>query len=198
VPIASPKRLALITDSGWRLRKPSKLRGIGCHCELMSEPLVRPAVLDDAEAIAVVHHTSWMQTYSDPLPAEHWENDTVERRAQRWHERLSEDPRGYLAVAVADEQVVGFAKAGPTRRKNRVPSPVRSDELWALYVLSERHGSGTGALLLDTVLQPAAPAELWVADANPRARRFYEKHGFTPDGARFTDDLNFVLIRMVR
>lgn len=164
----------------------------------MSEPLVRPAVLDDAEAIAVVHHTSWMQTYSDLLPAEHWENDTVESRAQRWHERLSDDAPGYLSVAVVDEQVVGFAKAGPARRKNHVPPPVRSDELWALYVLSERHGTGIGALLLDTVLPPTVPAEIWVADANPRARKFYEKHRFTPDGARSTDDLNFVLIRMVR
>jgi GNAT superfamily N-acetyltransferase len=163
----------------------------------MSEPLVRPAVLDDAEAIAVVHHTSWVQTYSELLPAEHWESDTVERRAQRWHARLSDGP-GNLAVAVVDEQVVGFAKAGSTRRKKSVPSPVRSEELWALYVLGERHGTGVGALLLETVLPPARPAELWVADANPRARRFYEKHGFTQDGARFTDDLNFALIRMVR
>ena len=164
----------------------------------MSETQVRPAVLDDAEAIAVVHHTSWVQTYSDLLPAEHWESDTVERRAQRWHERLSDDGPGNLVVAVVDEQVVGFAKSGPTRRKKRVPSPVRSDEVWALYVLGERHGTGIGALLLETVLPSTVPAELWVADANPRARRFYEKHGFTTDGARFTDDLNFVLIRMVR
>lgn len=163
----------------------------------MSEPQVRPVVLDDAEAIATVHHTSWAQTYSDLLPAEHWESDTVERRAQRWHERLSDGP-GNLAVAVVSEQVVGFATAGPTGRKKSVPPPVRSEELWALYVLGERHGTGIGALLLESVLPPARPAELWVADANPRARRFYEKHGLTPDGARFTDDLNFALIRMVR
>jgi GNAT superfamily N-acetyltransferase len=164
----------------------------------MSEPLVRPAVLDDAEAIAVVHRTAWVRTYSDLLPAEHWENDTVERRAQRWRERLSHDTPRQLSVAIVDEQVVGFAKAGPTRKKDGVPPPVRSNELWALYVLSECHGTGIGALLLDTVLPPTAPAELWVADVNPRARRFYEKHGFGPDGARFTDGLNFALIRMVR
>lgn len=52
--------------------KASRPRAVRCHREPMSEPLVRPAVLDDAEAISVVHHTSWMQTYSDLLPAEHW------------------------------------------------------------------------------------------------------------------------------
>ena len=164
----------------------------------MNEPLVRPAVLDDAEAIGVVHHTSWVETYSDLLPAEHWESDTVERRSRRWCERLCTDGPGGLMVAVVDEQVVGFGKAGPARAKDRVPPPVRPDELWSLYVLGERHGTGIGALLLDVVLPPTRPAELWVADANPRARRFYEKHGFMPDGARFTDDLNFALIRMVR
>ncbi|MFD2792954.1 hypothetical protein ACFS27_05270 [Promicromonospora vindobonensis] len=44
----------------------------------MSELLVRPAVLDDAEAITVVHHTSWVETYSDLLPVEHWERATSE------------------------------------------------------------------------------------------------------------------------
>ncbi len=163
----------------------------------MSKPTVRPAVLDDAEVIAAVHHTAWVQTYSNLLPAEHWESDTVERRAQRWRERLSDDARGYPSVAVVDGQVVGFAKAGPARAKDGI-APVRSDELWSLYVLGERHGTGIGALLLHAVLPPALPAELWVADANPRARRFYEKHGFMPDGTRFTDDLNIVEIRMAR
>ncbi len=163
----------------------------------MSEPLVRPAVLDDAEAIAVVHHTSWVETYSDLLPAEHWETDTVGRRAQRWQDRLS-GAAEYPSVAVVDKQVVGFAKAGPTRKKQGVPPPVRADELWSLYVLGEHHGTGIGGLLLDTVLPPNRSAELWVAATNPRARRFYEKHGFMPDGAGLTDSLGFALIRMVR
>ncbi|MFD6445915.1 GNAT family N-acetyltransferase [Promicromonospora sp. NPDC060204] len=163
----------------------------------MSEPLVRPAVPDDAEAIAVVHHTAWVQTYSELLPTEHWETDTVERRAQRWRERLSEERPGYLAVAVVDHGVVGFAKAGATRAKEGI-APVRSDELWSLYVFGEHHGTGVGALLLEGVLAPDRPAELWVAESNPRARRFYEKHGFTPDGVRLTDGLGIVEIRMVR
>ena len=36
------------------------------------------------------------------------------------------------------------------------------------------------------VLPPGSPAELWVASGNPRAVRFYERNGFTPDGT--TDD----------
>jgi GNAT superfamily N-acetyltransferase len=163
----------------------------------MSEPLVRPAVLDDAEAIAVVHHTAWVQTYSHLLPARHWESDTVERRRQAWHDQLSKHDVGYPMVAVVDEQVVGFARAGSTRVKDGV-SPARTDELWALYVRSENHGTGVGVQLLDAVLPPARPAELWVVEVNARARGFYEKQGFKPDGACFIDGLGIVEIRMVR
>jgi ribosomal protein S18 acetylase RimI-like enzyme len=60
------------------------------------------------------------------------------------------------------------------------------------------HGTGIGALLLDAVVSPESSAELGVAEANPRARRFYEKHGFTAEGARFIDALDIVEIRMVR
>jgi ribosomal protein S18 acetylase RimI-like enzyme len=163
----------------------------------MTEPRVRPAILDDADAIAAAHHAAWVQTYSGLLPAEHWERDTVARRRERWHDRLSREAPGHPLVAVVDEQVVGFAQSGATRSKGGIPA-VRRDELWSLYVLPEQHGTGVGVLLLSAVFLPDSPAELWVAEANPRARRFYEKHGFALDGARFTDDLEIAEIRMVR
>jgi GNAT superfamily N-acetyltransferase len=163
----------------------------------MPEPFVRPAILDDADAIATVHHTAWVQTYSGLLPAEHWESDTVARRRERWQNRLMSETPGHPVVAVVEERVVGFTQAGLARGKNGVPA-VRPDELWSLYVLAVKHGTGIGALLLEAVLSPESPAELWVAEANPRARRFYEKHGFAADGARFTDALDIVEIRMVR
>lgn len=43
------------------------------------------------------------------------------------------------------------------------------------------------------------PAQLWVAEEKPRARRFYERNGFTPDGARFVDEtLDLAEARLVR
>lgn len=163
----------------------------------MSEPRVRPATPDDARAIAVVHHTAWVETYSGLLPAVHWETDTVEHRTERWRARLTEPGAAPPSVAVVDGRVVGFGKASATRVKEGIPA-VRPDELWSLYVLRECHGTGVGALLLDAVLPPTRPAELWVAEGNPRARRFYEKHGFRVEGAVLTDELGIVEMRMVR
>lgn len=52
----------------------------------------------------------------------------------------------------------------------------------------------------NAVLPPGTPAQLWVADHNPRATRFYERNGFRADGA--TDDGEgfggIAAIRMVR
>ncbi|MFC8599798.1 GNAT family N-acetyltransferase [Isoptericola sp. NPDC057191] len=77
--------------------------------------------------------------------------------------------------------------------------PVRDRELWLLYVLAAHHGTGAGQALLDTALPPGTPAQLWVAEANPRARRFYERNGFLPDGARFVDEgLHLAEVRHVR
>jgi GNAT superfamily N-acetyltransferase len=61
--------------------------------------------------------------------------------------------------------------------------PPRERQLWFIYLLASAQGSGAGQALLDDVLGDE-PASLWVFEANPRARAFYAKNGFVPDGAR--------------
>lgn len=163
----------------------------------MSELVIRGAVVGDAEQLAVVHHSTWRHAYADLLPAEHWLTDTVERRTQRWAARLGNgDHEAWPVVAEADGRVVGFAQAGPARPKSDF-APVHDRELWSLYVLPELHGSGAGAALFGAVLS-SGPAQLWVADPNPRAQVFYRKHGFKVDGARFVDRNAITEIRMLR
>ena len=60
----------------------------------------------------------------------------------------------------------------------------RDGVLWSIYVRTSEYGSGLADQLLEAVLPERAPAELWVFEANDRARRFYSRHGFKPDGAR--------------
>lgn len=158
--------------------------------------VVRAATPDDAAGCANVHHTSWVETYSGLLPAAHWESDTLERRTEMWQGWL--DGGAAVTVAEADAQVVGIAIGG-TGRQVGDHQPVRDRELYSLYVLAAHHGTGIGQALLDAILAPGTPAQLWVAESNPRARRFYERNGFLPDGARFVDErLGLAEVRHVR
>jgi ribosomal protein S18 acetylase RimI-like enzyme len=100
-----------------------------------------------------------------------------------------------VTVAEIGGEVVGFAQARPSRDD----PPVRPLELTALYLRAAQHGSGSGQALLDAAVGDRS-ASLWVAEENPRARRFYERNGFAPDGGRkVLPDWNGIAeIRLVR
>lgn len=58
-------------------------------------------------------------------------------------------------------------------------------EIVAIHSLPESWGTGLGQAMLTEALKQihVRPVSLWVFRENTRARRFYEKHGFRPDGA---------------
>jgi GNAT superfamily N-acetyltransferase len=103
-----------------------------------------------------------------------------------------------VTVAECADEIIGFAIVGAGRRIGD-HEPVRERELFSLYALAAHHGGGAGQALLEAVLPAGAPAQLWVAEENPRARRFYARNGFAPDGARFRDEgLDLAEVRLVR
>jgi GNAT superfamily N-acetyltransferase len=102
-----------------------------------------------------------------------------DRFAANWARVLADPALPPVVVTEVDGEVVGFAQAVPSRDE----PPVRPLELTTLYLRAAQHGSGLGQELLDAVLGDR-PASLRVAEQNPRARRFYERNGFSPDGAR--------------
>ena len=75
-----------------------------------------------------------------------------------------------------------------------------AQELYALYVDPELHGSGVASALLNSVIGSNA-ASLWVLGDNPRAQAFYSREGFVADGASkmLDGELSHIPeIRMVR
>jgi GNAT superfamily N-acetyltransferase len=138
---------------------------------------VRPAIAADARGIAEVHVRAWREAYAHLLPGDALARLSVDQRELRWNEILSL-PDSAIYVATEGELIVGFAGVGPGRDDD---SP-RALELQSIYVLASHYGTGAGQLLLDRVVADA-PATLWVADDNPRARAFYARNGFQPDGA---------------
>jgi GNAT superfamily N-acetyltransferase len=137
---------------------------------------VRPAVAADARGIAEVHVQGWREAYPHLVPAEALARLSVEQRELRWREILEQPESTW--VAVDDGRVIGFAGSGPGQHAEN-PRPV---ELHSIYILASHYGTGAGQRLLDAAIGDA-PAFLWVASDNPRARAFYERNGFVADGA---------------
>lgn len=96
------------------------------------------------------------------------------------------DPNVQWRVAHVHGDPVGYAKLTPLRAP--APSPRRGAlELQQIYVLSDWHGSGVAARLMDwglaTARAESAPEiYLTVFDHNERAKRFYTRYGFTEVG----------------
>jgi ribosomal protein S18 acetylase RimI-like enzyme len=167
-----------------------------------SNATVRRARLSDAAGIARVHVDAWRETYTGMVPEHFFDEAAFERRTRYWAGYLSMTPEpGTLFVAERDDHIVGFANSGKARGPDAEKGfePSRPLHLFSIYVLAADHGSGAGQDLLNAVLGDQ-PAQLWVASANARARRFYERNGFKTDGIEFVDpDIDgLVEIRMVR
>jgi GNAT superfamily N-acetyltransferase len=156
---------------------------------------LRTAVLADAEAGARLHRDCWRESYGPITDLTALEEHLADEAGwtARWATQIEAGFAPLLAVEPEDVPV-GFARSGDSRDDD-VPDTV---ELYALYVRTAWHGSGIGAALFDRVIG-TAPAVLWVLEDNARARAFYRRQGFEPDGARERyEPLSAWEIRMVR
>jgi ribosomal protein S18 acetylase RimI-like enzyme len=147
--------------------------------------VIRPAIPDDAEAIARVHVRTWQGAYGHVFPPEELEGISSDERARSWRSMLERSSRTH--VAEVGGEVVGFASAGASRDDDGEGV----GELYAIYVDPEHWDSGAGrelAAWADGALRAEGftEATLWVLDDNPRARRFYEAGGWRLDDARRT------------
>ena len=103
---------------------------------------------------------------------------------EAWARELS-DSAFAVRVAELDGALVGYAKIGPPH----LPFEPRGEaaELRQLYVLEEMKGQGVARTLIEWVIDQARERRadhlyLSVFTENHRARRFYEKYGFEPEG----------------
>lgn len=150
---------------------------------------VREMRIEDCEAVATIRVRGWQHAYRGLLPQPYLDRmDIAEETGLR---RRYVEERGEAVNVVAerpDGTVTGWACSGPHRAEDhRLPGC----ELYAIYVLPERIGTGTGrALLTDLTARATAAGHpdmpLWVLRENEPARRFYERAGFRPDGGEDT------------
>jgi RimJ/RimL family protein N-acetyltransferase len=144
---------------------------------------IRKATPADARSVAEVHVGSWRHAYRGMLPDEYLDRLSVDDREAMWREAFGEATSGAF-VAEAGDRIVGFASFGPSRDQD---ASARTGEIPAIYVEPSVLGAGVGRELMGAATAALSEigyrrATLWVLEANERARRFYEKAGWTWDG----------------
>jgi len=159
---------------------------------------IRVAEADDAQAIARIKVAAWRQTYATFLPAEFLDGLDPAEGAARTRMRIGPaalaDSPTFVAVDEADA-VRGFAHTGPVRDHDLDPRGVA--EVYTIYVDPPLQRRGLGSALLEAIDRfwrrtPVRELVLWVFEDNLDGRAFYERLGWSPDGARQIDDFGGV------
>ncbi|WP_265522154.1 GNAT family N-acetyltransferase [Oerskovia flava] len=154
----------------------------------LSEVTIRTATPRDAAVIAQVHIASWRGAYAGIVPDEYLASLDVDQREELWAKILS-GGEGSLWVAEADGRALGFANLGPSRDEDAEDGDL---EIYAIYLDPEAWGRGVARDLMRTMLgevPPGTPVSLWVLADNERAKHFYRRHGFQPDGVERREDI---------
>lgn len=158
------------------------------------EVSVRPATVDDADAIGHIHYQAWLETYTGLIDQTFLLSRSGERSAQRFR---AEGCRSKL-VACADGAVVGFCHYDPARDED-VSKPC--GEIQAIYILQDYQGLSLGRMLLTDAERILADQGckwvcLWALASNKKAIGFYEAMGYRSDGCEQTETLgNPVLLK---
>jgi GNAT superfamily N-acetyltransferase len=147
---------------------------------------VRLATGADADGIARVQERTWQAAYRHVFPVEELDRGGF-IQPQRWRDRIARPPTGWTTfVAERDGVVTGFTSVGPSRDERGI------GELYAIYVEPEEWSTGTGRALIERaeaeLRRSYTEATLWVLEDNPRARAFYERAAWSPDGERKSEE----------
>lgn len=133
---------------------------------------VRFAVPSDAAQLAEILIRSSRQAFSDFVSPQTLERCTDETNCRTMMDALVRDSS--VHTLIAQEQSFLIWKQYDD-----------SCEILAIHTLPCTWGTDLGHVLLSAALAQidVGPVFLWAFRDNPRALRFYEKHGFRPDGS---------------
>ncbi len=146
---------------------------------------IRPATRDDADGIGESHASAWEQAFAHLFDPEFLARSGASRRTG-WRHSIERNlrPLNVLLVAEVGGVVRAFGQGAPTDEPTTA-------EVRGFYAHPDVWGTGAaGALmaaLLDALATDAISVVLWTPRGAGRARRFYEKAGFSLTGETRTD-----------
>lgn len=145
----------------------------------MGNVKIRKAEPGDEKILAHIQTESWKAAFAGILPPEELERCTnLEKAEQMYHSVLRREGCNMAIAFVADKPHC-IAAWG----KNRCDLGDTVGELICIHSLQNHWGKGYGSAMMEYVLaqlkqEGYESVILWVFEANTRARKFYEKHGF--------------------
>ncbi len=146
--------------------------------------IIRTATTSDAAAIARIHVDTWRVAYAQIVPEGYLARLSARDREKSWASALSQSNAGTRVAVTPDGLVVGWTSFGPSRDNDGQGI----GELYAIYLDHTYWGRGIGRNLMDDAVSRLhndgfLSITLWVLKDNARTRSFYEKAGFSHDGA---------------
>ncbi|MCL2169022.1 MAG: GNAT family N-acetyltransferase [Defluviitaleaceae bacterium] len=127
----------------------------------------------------------WQAAYRGIVPDEYLDGMTakIRERAYELEKELASPSDCEHYCVMESDKIIGFIVINKSWEVN----------IWAIYLLEEFWGRGYGKQMLDFAIEELRSAgvkevSLWVFEENSRARRFYEKNGFSLDGAKRVRD----------
>jgi GNAT superfamily N-acetyltransferase len=149
----------------------------------------RSAERGDVEEIARTMELGF-ETYREFMP-EGWAPPPIEHEPVR--ARLA-DPAIWCRVAEAHGKMAGHVALMPATLHGDFPDPDPTlAHLWQLFVREEYWGAGIATSLHSGAVEEAARRgfstfRLFTPSAQARARRFYEREGWSPSAPPFTEE----------
>jgi ribosomal protein S18 acetylase RimI-like enzyme len=141
----------------------------------------RDAVPADATLMAEIGRRTFAETFGHLYSPENLAAFLANHNEANWRAEL-EDPAFSVRIVEADGEPIGYAKIGPPSLPFDPRGP--SAELRQIYVLDPWQGRGIAQELMAWAIgearkRGARDLYLSVFVDNHRARRFYERYGFT-------------------
>ena len=171
---------------------------------------IRPAVPNDAQAVARIRVLGWRFAYQGLVPQGYLDSLNITEDTERMHGYLSQLPQNLppndlasvqgtndgekrsFMLAVRDDAVLGFChfSAAPNnadRPERATPGGEMVGRLHSLYIDPGALGQGIGHALMSHALSTFTAwgcerAHLWVLEGNSRAISFYERQGWQLTG----------------
>lgn len=145
----------------------------------MGNVKIRKAKPGDEKILAHIQTESWKAAFADILSPEELARCTNLQTAEQMYRSVLRREGCNMAIEFVENQPHCIAAWG----KNRCDLGDTVGELICIHSLQTGWGKGYGSAMMEYVLDQLKQEGyksviLWVFEANTRARRFYEKHGF--------------------